>query len=87
MPTTKPLEINQSIHNAYDFVLVTPSDVADLTVPLAAFYVGTGGDLTVVSESGNEVTFANIQSGQFLPIRAVRVKTTGTTASDILALY
>jgi len=50
-------------------------------------YVGTGGNLRVLTSGDDNVTFINIQGGSFLPIQVVRVFSTGTTASNILALW
>tara|TARA_R100001443_G_C3332152_1_gene172553 strand:- start:477 stop:1055 length:579 start_codon:yes stop_codon:yes gene_type:complete len=51
-------------------------------------YVGNGGgNLTVIMESGREVVFNNVVSGQFLPILIQRLKAVSGTAANILALY
>lgn len=50
-------------------------------------YVGTGGNLRVLTAGGDDVVFAGLQNGTFLPVNVVRVFSTGTTASDILALW
>lgn len=50
-------------------------------------YVGTGGNLEVLTVGGDKVTFTNIQDGSFLPVQVVRVYNTGTTADNILALW
>ena len=49
-------------------------------------YVGTGGNLDVVTVSGNEVTLVNVQDGSFIPVQVTKVLAT-STASDILALW
>jgi hypothetical protein len=49
-------------------------------------YVGTGGDLDVVTVAGNEVTLTNVQDGAFIPIQVLKVLSS-STASDILALW
>jgi len=73
-------------------VAVTPSDSTQLSngtpeVFPRALFVGTGGDLTVdMAETGTDIVFKNVQSGQIVPIRVKRVKL-ATTATDILALY
>lgn len=51
-----------------------------------SLYVGTGGDI-VVTMAGTDVTFANVPDGTFLPVEGSDVKSSGTTASDIVALY
>ena len=75
-----------SAHNA---VAVTLSDSTDLPCT-RALYVGTGGNVAVMMGDGNNpsaVTFSNVGTGVILPIQVVRVMSTNTTASNILALY
>lgn len=50
-------------------------------------YIGSGGDLTVLTVGGDEETFYNIQDGSFLPVQVLRVFATGTTATNIVALW
>ena len=75
---------------------VTPSDANNIPNPTSpdgvpnegnVLYVGTGGDLTVTTVSGDKATFVNIQGGSFLPIQIIKVWATGTTANDIIALW
>lgn len=75
---------------------ITPNDSANITVGGVAvtgldngvcLYVGTGGDIKVRMVGGQDVTFVNVPNGSFLPIQVVRVFSSGTGASDLLALY
>ncbi|MDC9824082.1 hypothetical protein PRN20_10065 [Devosia sp. ZB163] len=66
---------------------ITASDVADLAAETRAVYIGSGGDLAVVLSSGDEVSFAGLTGGSLLPIRARRIKSTGTTATFLVGLY
>lgn len=75
------------IYQAAGAVAVTPDDDNDLPRTRASLYVGTAGNIVVVMESGETVTFTNIQDGTFMPIRVNRVKATSTTATNIVALY
>lgn len=50
-------------------------------------YIGTGGNLRVLTASGQDVTFANILGGTFLPVQVLKVFRTGTVASDFVALW
>jgi hypothetical protein len=52
-----------------------------------ALYIGGAGDLAVTTSLGEVVTFVGVQAGTILPIRVKRVNTSGTTATNILALY
>lgn len=66
---------------------VVPSDNADID-PGKGLYVGTGGDISMIGSTGTTPrTWKNVQSGSFLPFVPKRVMATGTTATDILALY
>ena len=53
----------------------------------ANLYVGTGGDVKVDMFKSGTVTFSNVQDGSYLPIKVTKVYKTGTTASDMLALW
>ena len=49
-------------------------------------YIGGSGDLEVQTVGGDNVTFFGVTAGQFIPVNVMKVRT-GTTASDILALW
>ena len=66
---------------------VTANDSSDLTNVARALYVGTGGDLKVTTAGGDTVTFNDVQGGSILPVRIKRVFSTGTTASNMVAIY
>jgi hypothetical protein len=66
---------------------IAPNDTTDLTVVTTALYVGFTGNLRVVcSGDANAVTFFNVPGGSFLPLRAKRVYSSGTTASGIVGV-
>lgn len=66
---------------------VTASDSADLTNGICrALYVGTTGNINVDMSDGATVLFSNVPVGIF-PIKAKRVRSTSTTASNLVALY
>ena len=66
---------------------VVPSDVNELSHVSRALYVGTGGDVTLVLENGQELPFVGVPGGTIMPLRVRQVNATGTTASDINALW
>lgn len=70
---------------AADILPVTPSDAADLPQVAAALYVETGGALSFVAASG-EIRTVIVGDLTLLPVRARRVRATGTTAGGIHAL-
>ena len=66
-------------------VAVTPSDSS---FPVTSgIYLGTSGDLSVVMKNGTEITFKSLAAGVIHPLSVTKVKTTNTTASNIIAVY
>jgi len=68
-------------------VAVTKSD----TVPLASvprtIYVGVAGDITaILADDTSAVLFKAVPVGPF-PVMVKQIMATGTTATDIVALY
>lgn len=73
---------------ATDAYAITPHNTNDLDagrLPRAIF-VGVGGDISVDFGTATAVIFKNIPAGTVLPIRPSRVRSTGTTATDLVAL-
>jgi hypothetical protein len=66
---------------------VTPNDDDDLSVVTRGVFIGGAGNLKVTLSSGDTVTFTDIAKGFVHPIRAKRIFSTGTTATNILGLY
>lgn len=64
---------------------VTPHNTNELTKVSRALYIGVSGDVAVVMQDGTTLTFKAVPVG-LLPIRVKIVKSTGTTATDIVAL-
>jgi hypothetical protein len=50
-------------------------------------YVGTGGNVRVTTSGNDILTFVNVQDGTFFPINVIKLWATGTTASNIIALW
>ena len=53
----------------------------------AVLYIGTAGALKVTTIAGDAVTFIGINTGAFFPVQVAKVWATGTTASNIIALW
>ncbi len=68
-------------------IQVTPSDVTPLAQVSRALYIGQGGDVDVTLADGDTVIFEAVPGGSLLPIRAETVRSTGTTATGIVALW
>jgi len=69
------------------FRAVTPNDADDLPDgDTRGLFVGQAGSLMIVGGDGAEVTLHSAAS-QYHPLPVRRVRATGTTATDIIALY
>jgi len=69
-----------------DAFTVTPSDTVDFLVMARALYVGTTGDVTLVTRGGTTLKFAAVPAGGIIPVRCSRVNATATTASNIVGI-
>lgn len=67
-------------------VVITPSDTTDLANATRAIRVKAAGDVKVRTVLGQDVVCA-FESGETRPIKAVRVFSTGTTATTIEGMY
>jgi hypothetical protein len=75
---------------------VTPSDTVDIPSVSSqngegnngcVLYVGGFGDIKVDTVGGDLITFVGVNGGTFFPVQVLRVYATGTTATDIIALW
>lgn len=53
----------------------------------AVLYIGTGGSLAARTSGNDAVTFVNVLSGTFIPVNFTKVLLSGTTCTDIIALW
>lgn len=66
---------------------LAPSDQQDIGMGLCrSLYIGVAGDVTLDTETAQGILFKAVPVG-VLPIRTRRVRATGTTALNIVALY
>lgn len=64
---------------------VTPSDSINLVNPARSLYIGGTGALSVEMYGGGTQVFSAVPVGIF-PVQVTRVNSTGTTATNIVAL-
>lgn len=67
-----------------DFAAVTASDGSD-QADHDAIYVGGAGDISVVDHRGTTILFKAVPLG-ILPVRVKRIRSTATTATNMLLL-
>jgi len=69
-------------------VAVTPNDSEELAYLTRALYIGVGGNLSVkLRDDSTAVVFVGVAEGTVLPLQVKQVMATGTTATNIVALW
>jgi len=83
------LAMSHITSSSTDYEAITPSDSVNFTGRrmTRGLYVGGTGDVAAVRADGTAVTFSGVPAGTILPIRAIRVNSTGTTATNLDALF
>lgn len=69
-----------------DAFSISTSDTVDLPNITRAIYVGSGGDINLITKGGTTLVFTAVPTGAILPVRVSRVKATSTTASGLVGL-
>lgn len=73
-------------------IAVIPSDTDVISTPNnglnngCVLYVGSGGNLHILTVGGDDVTLAGVQSGSFIPVQVLKVFT-DSSAGNIIALW
>lgn len=79
-------QLHQKLLHPDQAAAVTPHDTNALANH-GIIFVGTGGHVNVITAGGNTVLFKNVPSGSFLPVLVSHVKSTSTTALDLVVTY
>ena len=53
----------------------------------AVFYVGGTGNVKITTAAGDDVTFTSLPTGSFVPVQTIKIFSTGTTATNMIALW
>jgi hypothetical protein len=68
--------------------VITKSDSTTYDPPIRALYVGGTGNISVDMAGGQTaVLFSTIPAGTIIPVTAVKVNSTNTTATTIVGLW
>ena len=64
-----------------------PNDDAVLVPPPVGLFVGTAGNVSLMDGAGNVALFKNVPNCTILPFQPSRVRSSGTSAADIVLIY
>jgi len=67
---------------------VAVSTVSDNTLAkTSVIYVGGAGNVNVLTAQNDTVTFYGLNAGTIIPVQVVKVFSSGTTATNLVAIY
>jgi len=75
--------------SANNFINVTPSDSVNINdeIPCRGILLGVAGNISVLNAFGTAVTISGLSAGIIHPISTKRIRSTGTTATGIVAFF
>ena len=74
-----------ALRTGSDAAAITPSDTATFDL-CRALWIGGSGTIKIRTARGSDVSFVVLAGGE-LPMQATMVWSTGTTATNIVAIY
>lgn len=80
------MALSTQTHTSGAVRAITP-DTALTLGACRAIYVGGAGDISIDDLTGTTVVFVGVVAGSVLPVQTELVNATGTTATDLIALY
>lgn len=86
MANVPPSYGGNKLESASFYFAITASDTVNFDYAVRAIYVGGAGNLVAVRPDGTAVTFTAVPAGSILPINAIRVNSTNTTASSLTGM-
>lgn len=87
MPSAAYLSADATV-SAHRASTLPTSDSTIFEQPTRGIYVGVGGNMTVdMADGGTAVLFVNLLAGVVYPFQVTRVYSTGTSATNLVALY
>lgn len=67
--------------------VISPHDTNELSNVTRAILVGGAGNMAVVTQGGDSVTLTGLLAGHVYRVAVKQVKSTGTTATNLVALW
>lgn len=85
--TTLLLNVNLGTGGPENYTIYQNGSQTGLFNQGAVLYVGNAGDLKVTTSGNDIVLFAGVPAGTFIPVNVIKVWSSETIASSILALW
>lgn len=85
--TSMTLNANIFLAINKDYIIYQASPQSGLVNPGCVLYIGGAGNVNLTTTGNDIITFVGFNTGQFVPVQALKVAATGTTATNIIALW
>lgn len=86
MANVPPSYGGNKLESSSYYFAITPSDTVNFDYIVRAVYVGGAGNVVAVRPDGTAVTFVGVVAGTWLPLNAMRINSTSTTATNMVGL-
>lgn len=86
MANVPPSYGGNKLESSSFYFAITTSDTVNFNFIVRAIYVGVTGNVVIVRPDGTPITFTAVPAGAILPVNAIRVNTTNTTASSMIGM-
>lgn len=85
--TTLVLNANIFLATTKSYVVYQASAQTTIGNQGCVLYIGGPGNVAVTTNGGDTVTLVGLNAGQFVPVQVTKVALTGTSATEIIALW
>lgn len=83
-----PAQVIINNDNPYEYgAALTKSDATTFTATRALFVSGTGDVAVTMAGDGAAIVFKAVPAATILKVRATQLRSTGTSATDVIALW
>jgi hypothetical protein len=69
-----------------DGFTISPSDTVNFPTRADGVFVGGAGNVVLITESNRTLTFVGLPAASLIPVSALRVNNTNTTATNLVGL-
>lgn len=85
--TSMTLNANIFLAINKDYIVYQASPENTLGNQGCVLYIGGAGNVNLSTTGNDIITFVGLNTGQFVPVQCLKVAATGTTATNIIALW
>lgn len=86
VPSPSPYSASNNTSPGFDATAIVPSNTVNNPIIYRAVWVGSAGDVSLVTAAGNTAIFYAATAGSIIPVQCARVNVLNTTASLLVGI-